>query len=255
VRVIVLALVIANILFFGWQYWIGRHSVPPPANPYRDVPELELAPARLPGLEAMSEAPTGDNQADQDFTGTGDAAEVVTAEQALSADQAPILPRVCARLGRFGDEASAAGALAALGKSTNFLQADPVTRIGTVGGTQVSFWVYLPPFLDRKTANMALSALAQRGIRDAYIVGEGEDQNAISLGLFSEQDRAKRRVRQLEESGMTATISRLERPSTDYVIDVALSSRNAIGSEELASLGPEITLEEIPCEAWSRDDR
>jgi hypothetical protein len=251
VRVIVLALLLANILFFGWQYWLGKNEPAAAPDPYEGVPELKLAPAQIP-IETSGAEP--DAGADDALAAepSGDVAGGVEGAAAPGPSSGGDL---CVRLGRFEDQAAAEAAIIALSKADGFVRADPAIRMREVQGIQVSYWVYLPPFLDRKTANAALTALTQRGIKDAYIVAEGEDRNAISLGLYSEQARARRRADQVGNEGMTARISKLERPRVEYVIDMVLPSLDGIDASGLQELGTGVTLEEIPCNAQGQDVR
>jgi len=221
VRVLVLALLLANILFFGWQYWLGKHEPPVPADPYRDVPELELASMPAP----VSDVPTGE----------GGAAGFV-ADDAASAG-------ACATLGPFVDKAQAETAIAGSGLS----EFQPVLR--EVAGVRTTYWVYLPPFRDRQSANRALRTLSDIGIKDAYVVGDGEDRNAIALGLYSDQDRATRRADQIQALGVTAQIGPLKRAITLYMVDLVLPSPSVLDAVQIATLGSGVSIVEINCDA------
>lgn len=50
-------------------------------------------------------------------------------------------------------------------------------------------WVYLPAFDSRKEASDRLRELHFKGV-DSFIVTEGEDENAVSLGYFSNKESA-----------------------------------------------------------------
>lgn len=72
---------------------------------------------------------------------------------------------------------------------------------------QVNYWVLLPPYRSRDKATEAASILKQHRIRDFFIVRSGEQENAVSLGVFSTRERANNRLQQI-----VALKARLRRP-------------------------------------------
>ena len=118
-----------------------------------------------------------------------------------------------------------------------------------ISGVRTTYWLYLPPFRDRQSANRALGTLAEMGISDAYVVGDGEDRNAIALGLYSDQERANRRAGQIQALGVTSQIGTLERAISQYVIDLALPSMDALDKGKIAALGSGVLMREISCDA------
>jgi len=77
------------------------------------------------------------------------------------------------------------------------------------------FWVYLPPLASQKQALRKLKELQHRKI-DSYIITEGELQNGISLGLFSQQDSVDRLVANLKKKQIDPEIKVLDRTRTEY---------------------------------------
>lgn len=228
-RVLVLALLLANILFFGWQYWLGKNKPPVLPDPYRDVPELELTStfAPVPGVATEDE----------------NSAEFVVSNQDEMDPGALAVTSACVSLGPFEDMAQAEAAIA----TSDWSDFQPALR--EISGVRTTYWVYLPPFRDRPSANRALRTLSEMGINDAYVVGEGEDRNAIALGLFSDQERASRRVGQIQALGVTAQVGTLERTTTQYVIDLVLPSLDALDEGKIAALGSGVSMKEMNCDA------
>jgi hypothetical protein len=58
-----------------------------------------------------------------------------------------------------------------------------------VVNSQSGYWLHLPPEKSRKDALRRLSELQSRGI-DSYVIPSGSLANGISLGMFSNQERA-----------------------------------------------------------------
>lgn len=70
-------------------------------------------------------------------------------------------------------------------------------------GAATAWWVHLPPQTDRAGAERKAAELRKLGVNDFFIVSEaGASQNAISLGLYKNEDSAKRMLEQLRASGV-----------------------------------------------------
>jgi len=253
VRLVVLTLLLANLLFFAWQYLLKENKPEAPRDSYQNIPALELA-----SREASSELADGPQSL---AGGPGDIAaplvadrdaaqgEVVMPEPEAVPVEQPA-PGVCANLGPFDDEEAARSAIEEFSLSAF----NPV-----VNERQVSrpvYWVYIPPFRDRNSANQALSQLASGGIKDAYIVGSGEDRNAIALGLFSEENRAQRRLEQMEETGMAARIGLVDRWISVFFINLELPRLEDFDAELLsASDNSSLSFAATECEVEVRGEK
>ncbi|MFN2349416.1 MAG: SPOR domain-containing protein [Thioalkalivibrio sp.] len=84
-----------------------------------------------------------------------------------------------------------------------------------------SYWVFMPPRATRDAALTLAWDLTARGLRDLYIINDGEHRNGIALGLFSEHDRARRRVEELDALGYGAGIEARNRTQTHYWLDLS----------------------------------
>ena len=67
-------------------------------------------------------------------------------------------------------------------------------------------WVFLPSFPSWQDARKKVAELEKKGIKDIFILGRGEMKNAVSLGLFKNEDSAKRRVANLVKLGITPNV-------------------------------------------------
>ena len=68
------------------------------------------------------------------------------------------------------------------------------------------YWVYLPPLPSRQAANEKVAELQDLGIHDISVAPNGQWQNAISMGLYSNQAAARARVDSLQNKDITALI-------------------------------------------------
>ena len=59
---------------------------------------------------------------------------------------------------------------------------------------KVNYWVVIPPFSSRVEAISARRALQRAKVVDTFIIQSGSRANALSMGLYSKEESAKRRV-------------------------------------------------------------
>jgi len=79
------------------------------------------------------------------------------------------------------------------------------------------YWVIFPPLPSPLAAAAKHAELAAVGVRDTYVVKQGDWRNAISLGLYANTETARRRVSELETKGVLGTrIEMQARQGTDY---------------------------------------
>ncbi|MHB1353450.1 MAG: hypothetical protein ACYC5S_10340 [Thiobacillus sp.] len=78
-------------------------------------------------------------------------------------------------------------------------------------------WVLFPPLPSAESAAAKANELAAAGVQDVFAVQDGPWRNAISLGLYGNEEAAARRVRELEGKGVLGTrIELLPRQGTDF---------------------------------------
>lgn len=87
-----------------------------------------------------------------------------------------------------------------------------LTEQGEKQGTRTNYWVMLPPYATRSKAGEAAAILADKKIKDFFIVRSGEYENAVSLGVFSVHERAKLRYEEI-----TALKVRLRKPAIEII--------------------------------------
>jgi hypothetical protein len=212
-RIIFALLVLANVAWFAWTHWVER-------------PAEGAAPARAeaPQLVLAREAPASE-----------------------AAARPPILPTEnCLSLGPFSDLTDAARASTLLRE--NGLQ--PRQRAGE-GVVWKGYWVSLEQVPDRRSAEGIIERLRRFGIGDAYSMPDEGSLITISLGLFTERQRALQRMDEVKALGFEPLMAERERSGTVYWIDVDVEAPAKLPDAALLNGdgGRILRLEIQPCDA------
>jgi hypothetical protein len=148
------------------------------------------------------------------------AAETATAPLRTSN---PVDAQYCERVGplnEIGDANSLRARLGAISTMAEVVAKDELALRG--------YWVYLGASADRDTALTRARQLSAAGIRDYYVVTEGDNENTISLGMFRDAVNADKRVREINALGFDA--KRIERgdKETRYWVEYQAASANKV---------------------------
>lgn len=205
VRVVVIALLLANLLYMGWAEWI---DVPPPP------PTSSIA--RLPRLTLVKELPA-------------DKRVALARKMALAA-----APPQCVAVGPFDDPAVADQA-AALLRTKNFA---PQQRAAESAAVR-RFWVYLRGYASDGAVTGALHKLERAGIDDAEAMPPESGGRRISLGLFTDHGRADRRAQRVRAIGLKPEVTERMLPGTVYWLDLMVPNGAApVPLKDVADLEP-----------------
>lgn len=183
-RLALALLLFANIAWYGWTHWIAAP----------DEPAATAAAAEGNGLQLAREASPSPSQA-----------AVRTAQG----------PNNCVSLGPFTDLTDTARASTLLREN----RLEPRQRAGE-GVVWKGYWVTLEGVPDRAAAGAIIERLRRAGVADAYAMPADGREVTISLGLFSERQRALRRLDDAKAAGLEPRIVDRERTGTVYWIDV-----------------------------------
>ncbi|MCP1677194.1 hypothetical protein J2T57_004371 [Natronocella acetinitrilica] len=82
----------------------------------------------------------------------------------------------------------------------------------------IGYWVYLPPLESREAALAQVAELAEAGVEDVVVVTDNIYTNAVSLGVFSNEERAALRRDELVALGFPAESGERERLQTQYYV-------------------------------------
>lgn len=226
-RNLVLLLVLANVVFFAWNQWVAE---PPSEGATRfrssDLgPTLELAPEPSGGAAVGDEAgmagqpivPPADAAPDTDLPADQQAAPAPDRLSAETAETAAPVADVCISVGPFGSAETGENVLARV--------RDLGGEAGLRSATEDLFlghWVQIRNIPGREEANRQVAVLQDAGFEDAYPMPEDDGERTISLGLFSDEERAERLQQQAAELGLDAEVVPQTREATAWWVDVRL---------------------------------
>jgi hypothetical protein len=199
VRALVLALLLINMLFFGWSHWIDK----PAAGQQRaaGVSALQLAP------EAVASPTTA--------VATGAPPPAIPGAAAAAPAAANSAVR-CATLGPIADRAAASAVITAL-QARNL---SPQLREAKAEAAD-GYWVYIDNLRDAAARTRALKLLARAGVRDAAALASS---GQVSVGLFNEKSGADLRAAAVRSAGLEPVIEARTRPVSEYWFDVNLAN-------------------------------
>ncbi|HEX9208292.1 MAG TPA: SPOR domain-containing protein [Steroidobacteraceae bacterium] len=180
-RFLFLLLLLANLLFLAWVRWVA-----PPEVAVRDLPPAaasQLQPIRL------QREPAGPGSTDQAGPSSSVAGDVAAA--------------TCVSVGPFASAAQAEAASAAL-QRLGFAVRPPRAATDEV---RVGSWVRVPHLATPEDATNALTTLQAAGLKDAYVVSEGEPDTTVSVGVFADPAKAAEVARTVAAAGFTPEVS------------------------------------------------
>jgi hypothetical protein len=213
-RTLCLILILVNALYFIWSQMIDVQ-----------VNALDRAPSRIaeppPRIVLAREV--------QETQPTEEPAEIrdvepprVSAIESPTQNTARAMPNdsfTCTSIGPFADLAEASQAQASL-REAGF---SPQQRVEQ-GELWVGYWVSVQDLSSREVAEAAMQSLQSNDITDVYLMPGGENGQTLSLGVFSDHQRAQRRADQARALGLDARIEDRKRAGSVYWLDVELSA-------------------------------
>lgn len=281
-RWLVAVLLLANVLFFGWQYNQQRMQA------LREVTKVAPLPANTPSLRLLSEvdelppprsdgadiapkvsaetlpsapaelAPDAVPAAESPAVTPSEEPPPATTETAPVTEPATHLAAGTAEMAAAGLKPSTASAVcidagpfahAADHKALEAWLRPRATvihiELQTVNKRQL-FWVYLET-ISNSDAQRSIADLQRKGVRDYLLIQRGGLKNAISLGLFSSQDAVNRRLAEMNDRGYKpVVVPRIETTDLSWV-----RANLARGNEDTAAIPKDLLgtaqLRQIDC--------
>lgn len=211
-----------NVLYLAWAGWIDTPApAPPPPASTDPLPRMALV------SESVSSAATASiaSPTSADASSSASLSQPVSTVPASDADR-------CVSVGPFNDLAQAARG-AALLRERGF---NPKQR-AEQGDLWAGYWVSVGGLGSPAEETQLMKALDRAGIRDARVMPDEPGGRRVSVGLFSERERAEKRAQAVKKLGFSADISERKQPGTVYWVDMDVgASERSVPTEGLLSL-------------------
>jgi hypothetical protein len=197
-RIAIFLLVLVNLLFFAWsrgEPGSGEPGALRAGEPLRADQIRLVSNDRPPGLRPVP-VPAAPSEPSREAPSPAEPPrEVCAVLDDLPQADADVLERL------FAEE----------------LPVFRLSRTDTPGS--FSYWVYIPPFKTRREAESKVAELRNLGVKEYFILPEGNDAFAISLGLFSTRAAAESTLTALRGRGVRSArlTERPRRPSASRI--------------------------------------
>lgn len=234
---IFLVLVLVNIGYFGWNFFVPKVEQPGAAAilaASRPDQRLSLVTERRPKgavVEVVSTGPLkgGDVAAPTELV---DSAPVVAATG-----------RQCYWVGPY------AGVEPRKAAQARLLAGGFVVRDESIAGTATDYWVFFPAFVTRDQAEIKLAELRRRGV-DSFIVNDGAFVNAISLGHFAQAEKAQAFMARLQGEGWPVEMRSQPKAARELWLYVApgRNKDSRVFIDRLIGNDPVLKRRPAPCE-------
>ena len=194
-------LLFVNLAFLAWAEWIDAPQPVPVNAEY----------AKLPRLQLMDEMPHGRRPSS-------------AAQRKTTLDEVPPSPAPtpvlasaaqCLSLGPFDDAAAATRGASALHEK-GFT---PRQR-SAEGQVSKGFWVFIGGLQTDHDVQQVLRTLEQSHIDDARLMPDTGDAHQVSVGLFSDRERADHRAQSVQKLGLQPEVAERKVPGTVFWMDI-----------------------------------
>jgi hypothetical protein len=205
-----------NGLYLAWAGWIDAPNPTPPVatDTAPDLPQLTLV-------------------TDQDTPDSPLARPVTVAATDEDLTNASSQSR-CVSVGPFNELSQAARA-AALLSDRGFKPRQRAER----GDLWEGFWVYVG-VKSAADETKLIKSLERSGISDAHTMPATAEGRRVSVGLFSDKDRAEKRAQAVKRLGFDAEIVERKQAASVYWVDMDLGANDhTVPTEGLISIGDE----------------
>ncbi len=115
---------------------------------------------------------------------------------------------------------------------------------------RTGYWVHIPPATSSKKSRDTAQKLNAAGFADAQPITSGEMKNAVSLGIFSTRESARKRLTRVRKHNRDATINEVRIRKRQYWLALRNSEGKRLPRQVLNSLIRSergATVEQRPC--------
>nr|WP_298726132.1 SPOR domain-containing protein [uncultured Steroidobacter sp.] len=223
-RAFCLLLILVNALYLIWSQVIDVQVSSLDRVPLR----MAAPPPRIVLAKEAQSAPTEPQPEEDEEQTVAEVRDVIPPQVAplespgtvQPAQPAPVAREdalSCSSVGPFADLGQASQAQATL-RSMGF---QPRQRVEQ-GELWTGYWVSVRDLATREAAEQALKTINANGITDVYLMPGSDPPNVLSLGVFSDYQRAQRRAEEVRAIGLTPQISDRKRAGSVFWVDVDL---------------------------------
>lgn len=234
-RTLCLVLILANALYFVWAQLIDVRS-----NALdREIPAVAHPPPRIVLAKEAAKEPAEPQEeesvvAQEPLQDVEPPSVEPLARPAPNAEGDKLLDTLsCSSIGPFPDLSQASQAQAAL-KQAGY---EPRQRIEQ-GELWVGYWVSVQDLATRAVADRAVEKLRANGITDVYLMPGSDPENVLSLGVFSDYQRAQKRADEVRALGFQPRIDDRKREGSVWWIDVDLAEPGQLIDTSILQTGP-----------------
>ncbi|OUS30808.1 hypothetical protein A9Q99_05420 [Gammaproteobacteria bacterium 45_16_T64] len=217
-RWIFLCLISFNLVYFSWQQWLvyekKPRSTPVEALVVSDHDQLVMLTERLPEAGSSVPPPT---------IGEGKSSVMHQVVDHVEHKKEALCPQI----GPYTVKNDATDYASKL-KNVEYLVSVNVVEVSS----KIDSWVLIPSEGTRKDSLQLLRELQAKKI-DSYLVAEGEQKNAISLGLFQKSESALGVQERMKAAGYHSVIEEIERVKKEYWVQVNATKESADRLDEL----------------------
>jgi hypothetical protein len=118
------------------------------------------------------------------------------------------------------------------------LQSDVNQELSQPAQADKRFWVYYPPLKSAALAQQKAEEIKALGMTDLYIVQDSQWRNAISFGLFQDEQLATNLLAELQAKGVKGATKALHNPGKS-LSSLLIKAVNADAATELQKVKPE----------------
>jgi len=204
-----LLLILANVLYLIWSQTIDVQ-----VNALDRVPARTAEPPPRIVLAREAQSIPDDAQASEEDT-PSEQADSPSDSSAPTVAAGGVQGFSCTSIGPFADLAEGSQAQASL-RAAGF---SPQQRVEQ-GELWVGYWVSVQDLATREAADEAMQSLQSNGISDVYLMPGTDPGHTLSLGVFSDHQRAQRRADQARALGLDTRIEDRKRAGSVYWLDV-----------------------------------
>jgi hypothetical protein len=216
-RTLSLVLILANALYFIWAQLLDVR----PSALDRDLPAIANPPQRIVLAKEAAKEPAEPQEE-----------ENVEVEEPLQ----DVAPPTVEPLARTAPDAESGKLLDTL--SCSSIGPFPDLPQASQGELWVGYWVSVQDLATRTAAERAVETLRANGITDVYLMPGSDPENVLSLGVFSDYQRAQKRADEVKALGFHPRIDDRKREGSVWWIDVDLTEPGQLIDTSILQTGP-----------------